>query len=79
MAVSELFSTSFLFSISIIVILIGCIFAYVSYRIAEQDHKLNSMLGLVSTMAEESQFFRSKLNMLQQQLTVPTNNIKYHK
>jgi cobalamin biosynthesis protein CobT len=35
------------------------------------------MLGLVSTMAEESQFFRSKLNMLQQQLTVPTNNIKY--
>lgn len=77
MAVSELFSTSFLFSISIIVILIGCIFAYVSYRMAEQDHKLNSMLGLVSTMAEESQFFRSKLNMLQQQLTVPTNNIKY--
>jgi hypothetical protein len=35
----------------------------------EQDHKLNSMIGLVSTMAEESQFFRSKLNMLQQKLS----------
>jgi hypothetical protein len=39
----------------------------------EQDHKLNSMIGLVSTMAEESQFFRNKLNVLQQQISVPTN------
>ena len=67
MAISELFSASFLFSIAIIIILIGGIFAYVSYRMSEQDHKLNSMLGLISAMAEESQFFRSKLNMLQQQ------------
>jgi hypothetical protein len=35
----------------------------------EQDHKLNSMIGLVSTMAEESQFFRSKLSMLQQKIS----------
>jgi hypothetical protein len=68
MSISDIFSTSFLFSIAIIIILIGCIFAYVSYRISEQDHKLNSMIGLVSTMAEESQFFRSKLNMIQQKL-----------
>jgi len=66
MAISDIFSTSFLFSIAIIIILISGIFAYVSYRISEQDHKLTSMIGLVSTMAEESQFFRSKLNMLQQ-------------
>ena len=66
MAISDILSTSFLFSIAIIIILIGGIFAYVSYRMGEQDHKLNSMIGLVSTMAEESQFFRSKLNMLQQ-------------
>ena len=68
MSISDIFSTSFLFSIAIIIILVGCIFAYVSYRMSEQDHKLNSMIGLVSTMAEESQFFRSKLNMLQQKL-----------
>ena len=69
MAIYDILSTSFLFSIAIIIILIGGIFAYVSYRMGEQDHKLNSMIGLVSTMAEESQFFRSKLNMLQQKLS----------
>jgi hypothetical protein len=69
MAISDIFSTSFLFSIAIIIILLGGIFAYVSYRMAEQDHKLNSMIGLVSTMAEESQFFRSKLSMLHQKLS----------
>lgn len=69
MAITDIFSSSFLFSIAIIIILIGGIFAYVSYRMGEQDHKLNSMIGLVSTMAEETQFFRNKLNILQQQLS----------
>jgi hypothetical protein len=71
MVFSDIFSTSFLFSIAIIIILIAGIFAYVSYRMGEQDHKLNSMIGLVSTMAEETQFFRSKLNMLQQKILTP--------
>ena len=71
MTITDLFSTSFLFSIAIILILIGGIFMYVSYRIGEQDHKLNSMIGLVSTMAEESQFFRSRLNLLQQKMATP--------
>jgi len=62
MAFNDLLSSSFLFSIAIIIILIGGIFAYVSYRMSEQDHKISSMLGLVSTMAEELQFFRSKLS-----------------
>jgi hypothetical protein len=68
MAISDIFSTSFLFSIGIIIILIGGIFAYVSYRMGEQDHKLNSMIGLISSMAEESRFFRSKIAVLQQKL-----------
>jgi len=62
MALNDLLSSSFLFSIAIIIILIGGIFAYVSYRMSEQDHKITSMLGLVSTMAEELQFFRSNLS-----------------
>ena len=61
MAFLDILSTSFLFSIAII-ILIGGIFAYVNFRMGEQDHKLNSMIGLVSSMAGESQYFRSKLN-----------------
>ena len=62
MTISDLFSSSFLFSISIFIILIGSIFLYVNYRMSEQDHKISSMLGLISTMAEELQFFRSKLS-----------------
>jgi hypothetical protein len=65
MAFTDLLSTSFLFSVAIIIILIGGIFAYVSYRMSEQDHKISSMVGLISTMAEELQFFRSKLSQTQ--------------
>jgi len=64
MAFTELLSSSFLFSIAIIIILIGLIFSYFSYRMSEQDHKISSMLGLITTMAEEMQFFRSKLSRL---------------
>jgi hypothetical protein len=67
MAFNDLLSTSFLFSVAIIIILIGGIFAYVSYRMSEQDHKITSMVGLISTMAEELQFFRSKLSQGQGQ------------
>jgi hypothetical protein len=65
MAFNDLLSSPFLFSIAIIIILIGGIFAYVSYRMSEQDHKISSMLGLISTMAGELQFFRSKLSKKQ--------------
>lgn len=69
MAFTDLISSSFLFSIAIIIIiLIGAIFAnYVSYRMSEQDHKISSMLGLVTTMAEEMQFFRNKLSKIPEQ------------
>ena len=67
MAISDLFSTSFLFSIAIIIILIGGIFAYVSYRMAEQDHKLTSMVSLVSILAQDLQMVRSKVVSMQQQ------------
>jgi len=65
MAISDLFSSSFLFSIAIIIVLIGGIFAFVSYRMAEQDHKLSSMVGLVSVLAQDLQFVKNKVNLLQ--------------
>jgi len=66
MAISDIFSSSFLFSIAIGVLLVGGLFAYVNYRIADQDHKLNAMVGLVKTMANENLFFKCKLNLLHQ-------------
>lgn len=77
MAFNELLSSSFLFSIAIIIILIGGVFAYVSYRMSEQDHKITSMLGLITAMAEELQFFRS--NLSQPELTkVPEEQTRTH-
>lgn len=72
MVLSEVLSTSFLFSIAIIIILVGGLFAYFNHRFAAQNHKMSSMLALVSTMAEEMQYFRSKLNTkTQEQCKMP--------
>ena len=60
--ISEIFSTSFLFSIAIIIIAVGGLFAYFNYRLSEHNHKMQAMMGLVSTMAEEMQYFRSKIH-----------------
>jgi hypothetical protein len=62
MVLSEILSTSFLFSIAIIIILVGGLFAYFNHRFCAQNHKISSMLALVSTMAEEMQYFRSKIS-----------------
>ena len=62
MVLSEILSTSFLFSIAIVIILVGGLFAYFNHRFSAQNHKISSMMGLVSTMAEEMQYFRSKLS-----------------
>ena len=76
MAISDMFSSSFLFSVAIIIILIGGIFAYVSYRMGEQDHKLTSMVNLVSILAQDLQFVKSKVNSLQNNSDT-TNNLQY--
>ena len=55
MVLSEIFSTSFLFSMLIVVILVGTLFAYMNYKISEQNHKLNSMVNLVSVLTQEIQ------------------------
>jgi hypothetical protein len=76
MAISDLFSTSFLFSIAIIIILIGGIFAYVSYRMGEQDHKLTSMVSLVSILARDLQSIKHQLASVEQN-TQDGQNIQY--
>ena len=60
--ISEIFSTSFLFSIAVIIIAAGGLFAYFNYRLSEHNHKMQAMMGLVSTMADEMQYFRSKIH-----------------
>jgi len=59
MTIPDFFNTSFLFSIAIIILLTGSIFAYVNYKISEQNHKLSSMVSLVSVLAQDLQFFKN--------------------
>ena len=62
MGIFDIFSTSFLFSIAIIILICGGIFVYFSYKIDNQNHKLTSMVSLVSILAEDLQFVKNQLN-----------------
>lgn len=74
MTISDFFSVSFLFSIAIIIILTGCIYAYINFKMAEQDHKLSSMVNLVSILAQDLHFVKSKINDAQ---NVDPNILQY--
>ena len=50
---SEIFSIPFLICLSISILLVGCSSIYFYQRITQQDHKIESMVSLISSMAEE--------------------------
>jgi hypothetical protein len=53
MGLFDIFSTSFLVTISITVLALCLMFLYFSQKLSEQDHKISSMVDLVTTMAQE--------------------------
>jgi hypothetical protein len=61
MAISDIFSSTFLISLAITFFVASMLYMYISNKFAEQNHKINSMFSLISTMAEEQQYFRAKL------------------
>jgi hypothetical protein len=61
MAISDIFSSTFLISLAITFFIASMLYIYISNKFAEQNHKINSMFSLISTMAEEQQYFRAKL------------------
>jgi hypothetical protein len=64
MALSDILTVPFLISLGITLLLVGIIGMFFAQRMQEQNHKIASMLGLVTTMAEEMNFIRGKLQML---------------
>ena len=64
MALSDLLSTPFLISLGITLLLVGILGMFFGHRMIEQNHKISSMLGLVTTMAEEMNFMRNHLQMI---------------
>lgn len=60
MSLSDIFTPSVVISLAISLLLIGLLGLYVSNKLNEQNHKLNSMFDLVSTLANELQMVRSQ-------------------
>lgn len=61
MSLSDIFTPSVVISLAISVLLIGLFGLYVNNKLNEQNHKLNTMFDLVSTLANELQMVRSQV------------------
>jgi hypothetical protein len=55
----NLLENSLLLSLLVIVLCCGLLYLYVSSKLTEQNHKISSMLGLITTMAQELQQLRN--------------------
>jgi hypothetical protein len=64
MGLTDIFSVSTLICLGIMILLLGLAGMFFMQRINDQNHKIGSMLGLVSTMAEELNFVRSRVQIL---------------
>lgn len=73
MPLSDFISSPFLLYLGITLAIIGAVSVFFIHRLNDQNHKIVSMLGLVSTMAEELSFVRSKLQISPQN-SIPNSN-----
>jgi len=60
---SDIFNTSFLILLGILVLAISLLFIYYESKMREQNHKINSMLSLVSSLAEETNNLKNTLGI----------------
>ena len=67
MALSDILTVPFLISLGITLLLVGVVGFFFVQRLQEQNHKISSMFGLVTTMAEEMNFIRGRLQMMSYQ------------
>jgi hypothetical protein len=67
MALSDILTVPFLISLGITLLLVGLVGFFFVQRLQEQNHKISSMFGLVTTMAEEMNFIRGRLQMMSYQ------------
>jgi hypothetical protein len=67
MALSDILTVPFLISLGITLLLVGVVGFFFAQRLQEQNHKISSMFGLVTTMAEEMNFIRGRLQMMSYQ------------
>jgi hypothetical protein len=64
MSLTEYLSIPFLISLGITLLLVGIVGMFFTQRLQEQNHKINSVIGLVTTMAEEMNYLRAKTSTI---------------
>jgi len=75
MTLLDIFTPSILISLGISLLLIGVLGMYFMGKCITQDHKIASMFGLVSSMAEEMHFMREKIQSVKFNTGVTDHNI----
>lgn len=61
MALFDFCNMTFLISATVSVFIIISVYGYITYKMSEQDHKISTMLGIISSMAQEQEFLRNKV------------------
>jgi hypothetical protein len=74
---TPILSIPFLLSLGISLILIGFVGVFFYQKITEQNHKISSMVDLVSTMAEELNYIRSRVQSGGAVNTLPSGSQAY--
>jgi len=64
MPLTDLFNPTFLMCLGIVLLAIALLVVYFENKMREQNHKISSMLSLVSTLAEDMNGFKIGLNHL---------------
>lgn len=62
MGIFDFCSMTTLFVIVTSIFVIVSVYTYITYKMADQDHKISSMIDLLSSMAQEQEFLRNKLS-----------------
>ena len=80
MALFDFCSMTFLIGVVASIFIIVSIYGYITYKMTEQDHKISTMLGIISSMAQEQEFLRNKITnkvggRTDEELSLETKNI----
>jgi len=79
---SDIFNPTLLIFLGITLLIIALLIVYFESKMREQNHKISSMLSLVSSLAEETNMIkfhlnRTNMNVYQAQNNSPSNNIPF--
>lgn len=58
---ASFFSSYILLSITVLIVLLGAIYLYINTRMAEQDHKMSSMVNVIKEIMGDTQIIKSQL------------------